>query len=242
MQNKSLSRRFSVGGLTSGKTMKSSVFSYKSPNFNKLEDYGFKKNGEIHSYATNILNDQFEMRVSVTSDGEVKTEVIDLSTDEPYTLHLVDGACGSFVGAIRSECDRVLTEISEKCFEKDLFKGDCAHRVIEYVRERHGDELEYLWKTFPSNAVWRRKDNAKWYGILLSISKRKLGLNSDEIVTAIDLRLDPEVLPKLVDGKRYFPGYHMNKKNWFTICLDGSVSVEEICEWIDKSYILAAKG
>ena len=77
---------------------------------------------------------------------------------------------------------------------------------------------------------------------MLVLSKKKLGLDCDEVISVIDLRIDPEVLPKIVDGKKYFPGYHMNKKNWFTICLDGSVPVEEICDWLDKSYILAAKG
>ena len=179
------------------------------------------------------------MRIEITANGEVKTEVTDLNSGEPYTLHLVEDACGSFVGAIRSDYERVLTDISDNCFEKDVFKGDCAHKVIEYVREKYGDELQYLWRTFPSNAVWRIKDNEKWYAVLLLLSKRKLGLNSDEMITVIDLRIDPKILPNIIDGKRYFPGYHMNKKNWFTMCLDGSVSAEEICDWIDKSYIIA---
>ncbi|MBD5583515.1 MAG: hypothetical protein HDQ88_00290, partial [Clostridia bacterium] len=114
--------------------------------------------------------------------------------------------------------------------------------IINYVKEKYDDELQFLWRTFPSNAVWRRKDNAKWYGALLILSKRKLGIESDEVTDIIDLRIDPDVLPSVVDGKRYFPGYHMNKKSWFTICLDGSVPFEEICTWLDKSYDLAKKG
>lgn len=221
----------------------SKIFDYKSPNYNKLLSFGFVKSGEGYSYVTEIYNGQFEMRVCISAaHGEVKTELIDLSTGEPYTLHLVSEAGGTFVGAVRAEYERVLQEISDKCFEKDVFKSDIAHRVIEYVREKYGDELEYLWQTFPSNAVWRRKDNKKWYGILLVLSKRKLGLNSDEAVNIMDLRIDPEVLPEIVDGERYFAGYHMNKKNWFTMCLDGSVPFEEICNWLDKSYDLAKKG
>jgi predicted DNA-binding protein (MmcQ/YjbR family) len=36
------------------------------------------------------------------------------------------------------------------------------------------------------------------------------------------------------------PGYHMNKKHWNTIILDGSVPDKEIFEWIDHSYDLIA--
>ena len=55
----------------------------------------------------------------------------------------------------------------------------------------------------------------------------------------IDLKIKPEVLDGLVDGKKYFRGYHMNKKRWLTVVLDGSVAYEEICGLIDESYVLA---
>jgi predicted DNA-binding protein (MmcQ/YjbR family) len=34
------------------------------------------------------------------------------------------------------------------------------------------------------------------------------------------------------------PGYHMNKKHWNTIVVDGSVSNQQLKEWIDHSYQL----
>jgi predicted DNA-binding protein (MmcQ/YjbR family) len=34
------------------------------------------------------------------------------------------------------------------------------------------------------------------------------------------------------------PGYHMNKKHWNTIVVDGSVSNKQLKEWIDWSYEL----
>ncbi|MDE7400427.1 MAG: MmcQ/YjbR family DNA-binding protein, partial [Clostridia bacterium] len=35
--------------------------------------------------------------------------------------------------------------------------------------------------------------------------------------------------------------YHMNKKHWLTIPLDGTVPIGEICSRLDQSYILAKK-
>jgi predicted DNA-binding protein (MmcQ/YjbR family) len=46
---------------------------------------------------------------------------------------------------------------------------------------------------------------------------------------AIDLR---EVNPAII------PGYHMNKKHWNTVILDGSLSNSLIMEMIDHSYDL----
>jgi len=37
------------------------------------------------------------------------------------------------------------------------------------------------------------------------------------------------------------PGYHMNKKHWNTIYIDGSVPDKEIFSWIDHSYDLVLK-
>lgn len=37
------------------------------------------------------------------------------------------------------------------------------------------------------------------------------------------------------------PGYHMNKRHWNTILIDGSIPDREIFEWIDLSYCLVGK-
>jgi predicted DNA-binding protein (MmcQ/YjbR family) len=34
------------------------------------------------------------------------------------------------------------------------------------------------------------------------------------------------------------PGYHMNKKHWNTVVVDGTVSTRLLKEWIDHSYVL----
>ncbi len=38
------------------------------------------------------------------------------------------------------------------------------------------------------------------------------------------------------------PGFHMNKKHWNTVILDGSVSIKNIQEWITDSYNLVVSG
>jgi predicted DNA-binding protein (MmcQ/YjbR family) len=37
------------------------------------------------------------------------------------------------------------------------------------------------------------------------------------------------------------PGYHLNKRHWNTIVLDGSVPDEEVEELIDHSYALVVE-
>ena len=218
-----------------------SIFKRKRVRFDTLIDYGFLKDGGTYSYKTTLQDSSLAMTVHVGEHGEVSATVIDPTFNESYTLHLADGAVGSFVGKVKAEYEQVLTDIANRCFEPEVFKSVQAKELIVYIRSTYGDELEYLWEKFPDNAVWRRKDTAKWYGALLTVSKRKLGIKSDEMVEIVDLRITPENMEFLIDNRVYFPGWHMNKKSWYTIILDGSVSLEELRRRLDESYLLAIK-
>lgn len=217
------------------------IFRNRKLNREKLLSFGFVPEGEQYVYSANVADGQMQLTVKITANGEVTTQMIDCATGEEYVLHRVPGAAGAFVGRIKAEYEAVLQKISEECFEPDVFKTEEAKIIISYVRVKYGDELEFLWEKFPDNAIWRRKDTNKWYAAILTVSARKLGLDSDERLEILDLRLPPELMDGTLDHQRFFPGYHMNKKHWYTIILNGSVSVEEICRRIDESYCLAKK-
>lgn len=59
----------------------------------------------------------------------------------------------------------------------------------------------------------------------------------------INLKCDPAFALELRERHPCVqPGYHMNKKHWNTVILDGSVPDKEIFSWIDHSYnLIAAK-
>ncbi len=215
------------------------VFRNRVLNLRRLSAYGFEEQEGCYVYSTRLMGGLFEMTVSVAGGGEVSARVVDLSTQEQYTLFRASGACGAFVGRVRQGYENVLADIAEKCFDKEVFKSEYAKLIIEFAKEKYQDDPEFLWEKFPQNAIFRRKNNAKWYAALLNLSGRKLGFDCDEYIDIIDLRCEPEVLSALVDGIKYFPGYHMNKKHWLTICLDGSVPIEEIYARIETSYDIA---
>ena len=56
---------------------------------------------------------------------------------------------------------------------------------------------------------------------------------------SINLKCDPE---KAIELRAHYsavlPGYHMNKRLWNTVMIDGSISDKLIKEWIDDSYQL----
>lgn len=107
------------------------------------------------------------------------------------------------------------------------------------IKEKYDDQLQYLWKKFPKNAVWKNKINQKWYGILLVITKDKLGIDSNDEIEIIDLRYPKEHIHEIIDNIHIFPGYHMNKNNWITIVLDSGFESSAIYKLVDNSYQLS---
>ena len=217
------------------------VFNGKKLNQAKLIPFGFHDENGTFVYKRRLEDSNFLFIMEISQAGEIKATVIDTVFDEPYTLHLAYGALGSFAAAIRKQYEDILYEIAENCFEPDLFQCFQTKEIIDYVADRYGDTLEFLWKKFPGYAVWRRKDTGKWYGVILTVPKYKLGIESEETVEIIDLRIEPEKMEGLIDHRFYFPGWHMNKKHWYTMILDGSIDTQEICQKIDDSYVLAKK-
>jgi len=58
---------------------------------------------------------------------------------------------------------------------------------------------------------------------------------------SINLKCDPALAIELREHySAVLPGYHMNKKHWNTIGLDGSIPDREIYSWIDHSYDLTS--
>ncbi|WP_428665919.1 MmcQ/YjbR family DNA-binding protein [Runella sp.] len=63
------------------------------------------------------------------------------------------------------------------------------------------------------------------------------------IPLTINLKCDPEKAAQLREEYDcVLPGYHMNKKHWNTITVDGSVKDIILREWIDHSYNLVVQS
>ena len=211
----------------------------KKINFKKLKEFGFELIDNSYYYHTSLLKNQFKMSVKINIDNSIFTEIIDTETNEPYVLHLLEIKRSGYSEKIYKAYSEILEKIKKVCFEDEIFKANYTKEIVAYVKNKYRDELEFLWEKSPKNAVVRRKSSNKWYAVILTIPKRKFGLESDEVIEVINLHNIPKEIEKLIDYKRYFPAYHMNKKHWCTICLDGTIELKEIYKKIDISYELA---
>ncbi|MBR1645732.1 MAG: MmcQ/YjbR family DNA-binding protein [Selenomonadaceae bacterium] len=215
------------------------IFKNRRLNIEKILQHGFKRDGEIFIRRDKIVND-FTAEIIIDTGGNVTTKIFD-TDGELYTLHLVDGASGSFVGSVKAAHEKILHDVAENCFDEEIYSGEQALKVVELIREKFSDTPEFLWEKFPNFAVFRRRDNRKWYAVIMVVPREKLQLTGKDELEILNLRVEPEELNRLVDGEKYFRGWHMNKKSWMTLRLDGALSDEEIFSRVEQSYHLAAR-
>ncbi len=214
-------------------------FKNKKLNREKILGCGFQVDGENFIRREKFLDD-FTLTITVDARGSVTTKIFD-ADGEPYTLHLVEGSSGNFVGNVKAAHAQILKNLSEAAFDDEIFHAAQTLKLIAHVREKFSDEPEFLWEKYPNFAVFRRKDNRKWYALVAGILKKYLRLGGAEEIEILNVRIEPEELDKIFDDEKYFRGWHMNKRSWLTVRLDETLTDEEIFSRVEKSFDLAAK-
>lgn len=116
--------------------------------------------------------------------------------------------------------------------------------IFEYVKKKYGAEPDYPFKsgrTPIAYPVLRHEDNRKIFALFMDVSMDKLGLDGTERVDIINVKMgDPLLADMLSQQTGYFHGYHISRGNWISILLDGTVPFEDVCRWIDESYVVTA--
>ena len=216
------------------------IFRYRLPSPEALLSHGFRLDDGAYSAQYPIMDAQFVMEIRVAGTN-VSFRVLESDTGEEYILVHVPRADGGFVGEVRSACEAVLREISETCFVPEYLRAEQTKRTLAGIEREYGILPEFVFEKSPDCAVFRSKENTKWFGIIMTVERSKIGLNGGGTVEIMNLKGEPERIALQTDGKRYFPAYHMNKIHWYTICLDGRLRDEEVQDCIRQSYQLINK-
>ena len=199
-----------------------------------LQPFGFVKKSNGWEYSEPIAGGMFVCTISIGADHAITEKVVDGATGDEYVQHRVTVASGKFVGRVRQDVMSLMAKIAESCFERDIFKTDLARQIIEFARAEWGEEPEFLWDKFPDYAVLRRRDTVKWYALVARLAADKVGGDENELVEIVNLRRTDGMA-----GERFLPAYHMNKKTWTTIVLDGTTASDELLSLLTASREIA---
>ena len=202
----------------------------------KLIEYGFIKENAILIYSKKILNDSFE--IIIEYNNKIEGRIVDLSFNEEYTNYRVN-RCGGFAQTVKDEFISVLLDIKEKCCVNNTYVSNQANNINKYICDKYMIKPEFPWEKTPYVGVYKN-DKRKWFAIIMDIPYNKVNKESDKqnIVEIMNVKIEPDKLSDLLKINGIYEAYHMNKKNWISITLDGTLDDNMIFNLIDNSYIL----
>ena len=90
---------------------------------------------------------------------------------------------------------------------------------FELCSSSYFTQSDYPFDEDFETAVLRHGDNKKWYALVMRISRRKLGIDSDEMVDVVNLKLPTEMFGSFGVEDGIYPAYHMNKLHWISVIL-----------------------
>lgn len=92
-------------------------------------------------------------------------------------------------------------------------------QFFEYCLNTYGTSPDYPFDEDFETAVLRHTYNRKWYALVMKVSLRKFGFDSDEVVDVVNLKLPTEMFGSFGAAEGVFPAYHMNKLHWISVIL-----------------------
>lgn len=123
------------------------------------------------------------------------------------------------------------------------YKISLRNQIYEYVEKKYKSKIEYLWFKYPNYAVFRNNYNKKWYGIIMDIPYKKIGIDKEGYVDILNIKVGDLLLKELlIQQQGIYKAYHISRGNWISVSLDGMVDKEQIFALIDESYSIVSKS
>ena len=90
---------------------------------------------------------------------------------------------------------------------------------LSYCSGTYSTTPDYPFEEDFETAVLRHADNRKWYALVMRVSRRKFGLDSDKVVEVVNLKQPVEMYGSFDAADGVYPAYHMNKLHWISVLL-----------------------
>ena len=112
------------------------------------------------------------------------------------------------------------------------------NKLEEYITLTYGTNAEHPWGKYPSYSVFRHQNNNKWFALIMSVAKEKLGICENGVIDILNVKCDPIMIGSLITENGFYPAYHMNKEKWVSAILNGTIPQEELFSLLRQSFAL----
>lgn len=108
--------------------------------------------------------------------------------------------------------------------------------MLRYALESYGTEPDCPFAGDTDSLVLRHESSGKWFALLMRVKKSALGLDGEERLDVMNVKVDPTLAVSLREREGILPAYHMNKERWVSVLLGGAVPMELACALMDMSF------
>lgn len=114
--------------------------------------------------------------------------------------------------------------------------------IIDFACALPGAVLDMPFEDDFETTVFRHGEGGRWFGLLMRVDKKRVGLEGEGKADVLNLKCDPEegfIVREMYEG--IIPAYHMNKRHWISVILGGDVPLDFTERLIENSYDLTQK-
>lgn len=112
--------------------------------------------------------------------------------------------------------------------------------LFSYMAEEYGCEPDFPFDKDFDSAVFRHKQNRKWFALLMSVPAFRMNLPGQETLQVLNLKCDPILRAGISQTKGICPAYHMNKTHWISVLIE-KADDETIKTLVQMSFDLTKK-
>lgn len=89
---------------------------------------------------------------------------------------------------------------------------------LQHCLDAYGTSPDYPFDDLFETAVLRH-GNRKWYALVMRVSRRKFGQESDQVIDVVNMKLPTEMFGSFGATDGVHPAFHMNKIHWVSVLL-----------------------
>lgn len=222
-------------------TIEEKVFERKRFVKEKMLDFGFTENDGGYCYETDFMDGDFSAVLQVSKSGEIACRVVDKMNGEEYSQIRIDSSRSGYVQSVRTAYEELLGHIAEECCKEVSFASDQANRIAERIAGTYDTLPDYPWdgSGYQHFGVFRHSGNSKWFALIMNVKRRVLTKDHDEsAVDVVNLKAERDAIAKLTQRPGIYPAYHMNRKYWISVALDGLLTDDEVMALVSESFRL----